>query len=470
MMGKAALRSSVPCFLALAASLATPSLAAADGDALAVRQAAEAARQAAAAEVPVESLLTDENALLGWLATRQPDIGAAKARVEQAEALVDQSRVIPNPTLGVGVGGIALGQRNPSSLAFGDTLNVTVGVSETIELGKRGPRAKAAVLRRDASKASAVDVLVNRLADARDAMARTIYFAERAHVLSQRLASAENVVALEQVRLDHGDISGIEHDRLELEAAAVARELADNGAELDIALADCSASLLGDCSRVTATMTAVDASAPLVIDAGSIDTLIQSRPDIRAARLAVAAAKTDAVLYRRQAIPDPTVGVSYTRDFLVAAGNQPNTLMANLSIPLPFFDHGQNLARQADAGARELAYATRSVEVRALAGARALFLRQDMLKKKLETLVSTSRPKSGAVLKSSDDAYHHGQLSLTDLIIVRREYAALLLESVETRYALFASRNEIYRTLGLGAPTQVPTASAASVPLPPAPK
>ena len=66
--------------------------------------------------------------------------------------------------------------------------------------------------------------------------------------------------------------------------------------------------------------------------------------------------------------------------------------------------------------------------------------------------MTTSLPKAIDVLNASDNAYHHGQLSLTDLIIVRREHAALLLESVETRYALFAVRNDLYRTLGLGAP------------------
>jgi cobalt-zinc-cadmium efflux system outer membrane protein len=230
----------------------------------------------------------------------------------------------------------------------------------------------------------------------------------------------------------------------------VARELADTRAELDLALADCSARLLGDCGPTEATLDAVDASAPLPVSPGAIDGLIQRRPDLQAARLATAAAKTDAVLYRRYAIPDPTLGLTYTKDFLVTAGNQPNTLMASVSIPLPFFDHGQHLARAAEASAQELEFATRSVEVRALADARALVARQGILQNKLAILATTSLPKAIDVLHASDNAYHHGQLSLTDLIIVRREHAALLLESVETRYALFAVRNELYRTLGLG--------------------
>lgn len=235
----------------------------------------------APARVPIARLLADEAALVSWLSARHPDIAAAGARVRQADALVDQSRVIPNPTLGLSTG-MALGRRNPASLAFGDAMNLGVGVSETIELGKRGPRARAAEFRREGSRAQALGVLVNRVADARDALARTLYFGERARILTERLASARNVVALEKVRLDKGDISGIEHDRLELEAASVARDLADTRAELDLALADCSARLVGDCAGTHTPLDAIDAAALLpggLTASNAIEQLVRSRPE-----------------------------------------------------------------------------------------------------------------------------------------------------------------------------------------------
>jgi cobalt-zinc-cadmium efflux system outer membrane protein len=365
--------------------------------------------------------------------------------------------VIPNPTLSLLVGNITLGARNPSSLPYGDTLNLGIGVSETIELGKRGPRGQAAGLRRDAARASARDAVALKLADARDALARVVYVEARKQVLEERLRSAQNVVSLEQVRLQHGDISGIDHDRLELDAATVARALAENEADLESARADCSAFLLGVCSPVDATMETVDASVPIPPDLAGIDTLVRGRPDVQAARFSRSAAQTDAVLYRRQAIPDPTVGISYTRDYLVAAGNQPNALTATVSMPLPFFDHGQYLARQAEGVATELGFEARALETRAMADARALLARDRVLRAKLATIADVALPKANAVLQSSDDAYHHGQLSLTDLLIVRREHASLLLDAIDTRYELFTVRNTLHRTLGLGAPVSAPT-------------
>jgi cobalt-zinc-cadmium efflux system outer membrane protein len=427
-----------------------------------VAHAAEAGAKDAGSDfasqgVPVAELLTHPDELAAWLEARHPDIAAAAARVEQAEAAVEQSHVIPNPTLAVSLGGLSVGARNPSSLPYRDTMNMSVGVSEMIELGKRGPRGQAASLRRDAARASARDVVAAKLADARDALARVVYIEERKRVLEERLRSAQHVAELEQVRLLHGDISGIDHDRLELDAAAAARALAENDADLESAMADCSALLLGTCAPVNVTMETVDASAPVPGGWKSVDALVRARPDVQAARFAGSAARTDAVLYRRQAIPDPTVGLSYTRDYLVAAGNQPNTLTATVSLPLPLFDHGQYLARQAEAQATELGFDARSLETRAMADARALLLRAQILRAKLATIADFAIPKANAVLKSSDDAYHHGQLSLTDLLIVRREHASLLLDAIDTRYELFTVRNLLHRTLGLGAPRSAPS-------------
>jgi cobalt-zinc-cadmium efflux system outer membrane protein len=144
--------------------------------------------------------------------------------------------------------------------------------------------------------------------------------------------------------------------------------------------------------------------------------------------------------------------VAYTRDYFQAAGSQPHTISATVAIPLPLFDHGQHLARRAEGVAAEYGYAARGLESRALYDAHALLARRDVLREKLSTLTTNAIPRAVAVLKSSDEAYHRGQLSLTDLLLVRREHASLLLDALDTRYDLFTVRNTLYRTLSLGVP------------------
>jgi cobalt-zinc-cadmium efflux system outer membrane protein len=403
--------------------------------------------------VPLEALLADSDRLAAWVSSRHPDVLAARARVAQTEAAVGQSRVIPNPNLQAGVGGLTVGTRNPPTIAYGDTINWSVGLSETIELGKRGPRARAAELRRDASRAGAHALLAEHLSDAREAMAKVVYLAERQHLFDERLRSARNVAELERVRLQHGDISGIDQDRLELDVTIVVRAAADNMADLEAARAECAALLVGVCEVGGATMSSVDEAARVQQSYPRLEAIVRGRPDVQEARLTSSAAKMDAVLYRRQAIPDPTVGVQYTRDYFTYAGNQPNTIGATVSIPLPVFDHGQHLSRQAESVAAEYTYTARAIENRALVEARSLLARRDVLSQKLLTLTTNAIPRADAVLKSSDEAYHRGQLSLTDLLLVRREHASLLLDALDTRWDLFTVRNTLYRTLNLGVPT-----------------
>jgi cobalt-zinc-cadmium efflux system outer membrane protein len=382
--------------------------------------------------VPVRLLLSDGAALEAWLTRRNPELAAARARIDQAEAGVSQSHVIPNPTLDIGASG-SLAVSDPAQ-NFGDTVNYSIGLSETIEIGKRGPRSRAAELRRDSARAETRGVLAERLADARDSLAKIVYLTERGHVLEERLRSARHVAELEHVRLEHGDISGIDQDRLDLQEA----------------VADCSALLLAPCTPIDASMASVDAAAPTPETFPDVDSMIRARPDVRAALLASTAAKSDALYYRRHAIPDPTVGVQYTRDFYVLGGNQPHRIGATLSLPLPFFDHGQHLARTAEGQATEYGMQARSIQTRAAAAARSLVLRRNILRDKLETLEKLSIPRADGVLKSSEDAYHRGQLSLTDLLLVRREHASLVLDALDTRYELFSVRNTLYRTLGIG--------------------
>jgi cobalt-zinc-cadmium efflux system outer membrane protein len=426
-------------------ALAGQAARAADTPKIPETHASELARPA-----PLRELLSDPSRLATWLVERNPDLAAARARITEADAALDQARVFPNPNLAFGVNDIPIGSLAPPAEHASDVLAYSVGATELFEIAKRGPRAEAARRRLNATRADARSVLSERLSDARDAIARVVYLNERRRLIDERLRSARHVTELEHVRLEHGDISGIDYDRLELEAEAIAREFADDEVELSAALADCSAVLLGSCQPIDAGMDVVDGAVPVPEHFPDVEALVRTRPDVLSERLASDASRSDAVYYRRFAIPDPTFGLTYTRDYYVASGSQPHTLGATVSLPLPLFDHGQHLARQAENEATEHALGARALEVRALADVRSLLFRRDVLRRKLDTLAKESIPRSNGVLASSEEAYHRGQLSLTDLLLVRREHASLLLDALDTRYALFSVRSGLHRALGLG--------------------
>ncbi len=126
---------------------------------------------AAGSAAPIATLLADPNELVVWLTRMNPEVRAASARVAQASAQVGQSHVWQNPTFDAGVNSIAVGRLNRVAPGFtrADALSYTLGLSQTFELGKRGPRSDAAKLHRDASAEEYRSTLLGLVSDARAA-------------------------------------------------------------------------------------------------------------------------------------------------------------------------------------------------------------------------------------------------------------------------------------------------------------
>ncbi|HEV7558116.1 MAG TPA: hypothetical protein VGO00_21760, partial [Kofleriaceae bacterium] len=89
---------------------------------------------------PVAKLLAEPDQLAAWLGDRDPMIESQRAKIAAASATARQTRVIPNPTLNVGVSDFVIGHTNPTTppLGLGQTLIYTAGIDELIEIGKRG--------------------------------------------------------------------------------------------------------------------------------------------------------------------------------------------------------------------------------------------------------------------------------------------------------------------------------------------
>src|SRR5205823_3557038 len=92
---------------------------------------------------PGAALLTDTKALVRWLETHNAGVMAQHARVAQAQSDAGQSRLYGDPSLNLGWGGINVGARNPPDLPRSQSQNYSLGVTETFEIGKRGPRIDA---------------------------------------------------------------------------------------------------------------------------------------------------------------------------------------------------------------------------------------------------------------------------------------------------------------------------------------
>jgi cobalt-zinc-cadmium efflux system outer membrane protein len=416
-----------------AALLSSGGLAAAQSD----------ARRTAPAGAPVAALLRDDRALAAWLAERSADVHAADARVAQAQADVGAARVLlPNPALDAALGGIPLG-----SGAFAGQSNVSLGLTQTVELGKRGPRVDAAELRAREATRSYDGALADKVSDARTALGRVAYLKARLTALEDNLAGAKKVSELQTARLEKGAISGNDLDRLLLDNLGLETDVARSRADYQGALAACQSLLQAPCEVGAAGVADVDAAAALPPGVGAAE--LQRRPDVEAARLEGDASEQDAVLARRKAIPDPTFRLGYYRDNTLGMGTSPNTLQLSVSIPLPLFDRGQHAEAHARARVVEQRHLGAALVAAAEGNLAALLARKSFLESAVHTVSTVAVPKSAGVLDAMVKSMDRGQVNMTDLLLARRTHVALVLGELDLRFEYFTVRSDLRHTLGL---------------------
>ena len=400
--------------------------------------------------VAVGSFLRDTPALQKWLKERNPDLLAARARVDQASAELAQQRLYPNPEISASAGDIPAGVTNPPGLRLGDTAIYSTALSETLEIGKRGPRIASARLRMESESQSFLQSLMEKTAEARYALARTVYLKVRLSVLEGSLDAARQNMELQRSRLENGDLSGNDFDRLQVDTMLLESELAANRQEYEGAAAECGSIVFASCEAGESDLTALNDSAP-VSDSPDVETALRRRPDLRALGLNRDSASQDAILAHRRRIPDPSLTVGYTHDNLTLSGDQPKTLQLGVAVPLPIFDRGQHEAARAERRAFELEETALAERERGRAEISALLKRKGSLETTLRTLQEEAVPTSSRVLESTLAAVNRGGMSMTDLLLARRTHTDLLLKVMDLQFDLFSVRNDLRRALGLDA-------------------
>jgi outer membrane protein, heavy metal efflux system len=406
----------------------------------------------------LRTLLAQPGELAAWLRDRDPLIDAQRARLDAARAAARQTRVLPNPQLNLGVSDFVIGQTNAGSggpgsdnpaLSLGKTLIFTAGVDQLIELGKRGPRQSAADLRVRAAAETAAGTLGGRIGEATQALGKLAYVAARRSVVATNLAAAEQLMASEKHRLEHSDLSALEFARIELDTQAIALQLARAESDAAAAVAACSAVLYAACSIDGLDDAALDAGAPLPAALPGAGPAIEARPARVASRLEVEALGWDATLAHNRRIPDPTIGAGYTLDNLTISGDQHQSLMFTLGIPLPLFDRGDHDEAAARATARAEAAEGRAAVRDAAGQVEALLAQRATLEAAIARLTSDTVPKSTQIIAQTRRAFDLGQAPLADLLLVERAHRDLLLELLDTRFDLFNVRAQLRQQLGL---------------------
>lgn len=385
----------------------------------------------------------DESRLGAVVWERSPDVIDARNEAQVAASEESRAHLLPNPQLDLAWGTIPIGPTNPRDLndPIGNVPNYSAGLSELLEIGKRGPRQAATGAEREAAAARAVAVFADRYFALLAAIGRIAMDEERAAMLDRQVDESARLLDLERARADKGEIARMQADRTEAEHLRLVAERDGARSDLEEARAACAELVAEPCapfgSEESARAFLRDAARADVPPTWSSD-IEARRPDLAALTAAERAADERLTLAKHQAIPDVTLRLGYTYDTFVASGAQRQSLGVGVQLPLPVADHGQ--ADAAKASATQLS-ARRAREAVAAAGRLALAsaVQRRALAEARLTQLDTALARADELRRTMSGAAREGGVSEVDVLLARRRYQEVLLDRTQLDYDAYAA-------------------------------
>jgi cobalt-zinc-cadmium efflux system outer membrane protein len=351
---------------------------------------------------------------------RSPDVVLAALRVRASQGDLRTARAFPNPTLSVAVGNFALGQTNPHGLSAGDTVVVQGGVAQELVLwGKRPAKIAQATNAVSSSEAARADLDRTATFEVRRRFLAVLVDGERARLARENLDRYRDTVRVATERARSGDLAPTEADKIALEQRGFEHELAD--AELDRrqAVADLVPLLGIDADDVDAVGSLALPPSPTNVDdlvAGALD----KRPDLHAAQADVAAADAALTLAHAEAWPNPTVGVGYTHSQFTVSGDLPDSIGANLSVPIPVANRNEGAIEHAEADALAAREAERKLRLTIPQEVRAAVASYASARARIDRFEHGFLAQAAKARRAAEVSYRDGAISLLEFLEAER--------------------------------------------------
>jgi len=368
----------------------------------------------------VESLTLDQ--ALEMAESLQPELAQAKAMVEAAAGRAQQAGTFPNPEAIVGAQQIPFGGNAPNEREY------VAGVAQPIPFGRRLSKAREAELFDREVRARGLEV--KRL-DIRkrvhNAFATALYQERAFHTESQIAQYAEKAVATTQARLDAGEALPEDVARVEMELARAKVGLNRSAALREQSMAVLTTAI-GDPALV---VTSLAGNLDAVFEIPKLESLaagLSVHPEMALAEADIRAKSARIDLAKTERIPDVRVEALYHR----LEASKENTVDVGLSIPLPLFNRNQGRLREARAEGVAAEARSRSTRNELSLRLQESYAQLNVSLANSRTLKTEILSRADKVLKTAETRYAAGDISLTEILPVRRDWAAVQLDYLES--------------------------------------
>lgn len=353
---------------------------------------------------------------------RHPQLAEARALVDASLAQAEQAGTLPNPEI------VVRAEQLPVEREGSNQREYVAGVSQQVPLGGRLNKARQAELLEAEVRKRGLDRTRRELRRRVHAAFATALYQSRAFELQRQNATGyEKAAAITKARVGAGDLVPEELARVELELAKARAELRR------------SESLRGQSLLELTAATGVTQWKPVTLVGNLEETFelpaveellaqLSAHPESLEAEARIRSARAQINLAKAERVPDVKVEALYHR----LEGTRENTIDVGLSIPLPLFNRNRGAIREAEAAAV-------AAEARAKTTAIELTTRLRTARLSLSTALENIRafkndilPRADTILKTAEARYSAGDMSLADVLPVRREWANIQLAYLES--------------------------------------
>lgn len=372
------------------------------------------------AEKTIEKLTLDQ--AVEMAENLQPQLAEARAAVEAAAGRAEQAGKLPNPEAILGANQLLLSSSAPNEREY------IAGIGQQVPLSPRLSKARQAELLEREVRVRGLEAKQRDIRKrVHTAFATALYQDKAYQTQTGVLKNAEKAVAATKARVEAGDAIREDLARSEMELARIQVEMQRAEALQKRALVEL-ASAIGNAEL---SVRSLEGSLETTFEIPTMEVLAENlskQPNVLQANADVRAQSARLDLAKAERIPDVKVELLYHR--LEATSS--DTVDIGLSIPLPVFNRNQGRVREAKAEMAAAEARARSARNEAQTRLKDAYLQLTSALANRRTFQSDILGRADTILKSAEARYEAGDISLGEVLPVRRDWAALQLGYLES--------------------------------------
>ena len=302
------------------------------------------------------------------------------------------------------------------------------GIGQTLPLSGRLSKARQAELLDREVRVRGLEVKRRDIRKRVHSAFATALYQEKAYQAQTEIQrNAEKAVATTQARVEAGDALREDVARVEMELARAKVELQRAESLRQQALLAL-ASAMGDADALRKILAGTLDATFEIPTLESLAANLSAQPETALADADIRARTARVDLAKAERIPDVKVELLYHRLESV----QENTLDVGLSIPLPLFNRNQGRLREARAELAAAEARSRMTQNELTTRLRESYLQLTAALANSRTLKTEILSRAETVLKGAEARYAAGDISLAEILPVRRDWAAVQLTYLES--------------------------------------